>query len=223
MMFRLIPLVLLAALAGLTISLIDPDGGFSNTDVLPILIPIILISLVFGLLQGIKRQKDIFNSYTLILDEEKITRQQNLTPDITIPFSGIKEIIKSKDGAIVIIGDSQRNVISIPVQLERIDELELKLAEIAEVSYKDPKPFIQKFSGAFISLVLALMMIIFMSENKTMVGIAGVSLTTGLIYGLIITQSSKYVDRKSKRGAWLLIIVILSVIGITYGKVVGGN
>ena len=102
MILRTIPIAFIAACGGLAISHFNTNGQSSDVNVLPFVIPIIIGAMVFGLLKGIKRQKNIFNSYELTIDNEKIIRRQDLTPDIEIPLNEIKEIIKNKNGALAI-------------------------------------------------------------------------------------------------------------------------
>jgi len=220
---RTIPIILLAALGGLAMSHFRSDGEGLDMYTLAFTIPIVIGALAFGLNRGIKRQKDIFNSYTLIINEEKIIRKQNITPDIEIPLNEIKEITRTKEGAFAIKGENPKDLISIPSQIERINELELKLSGIVEITASNRKSLVQKFPWAIPLILIGLMMIVYVSTNKIIVGIAGLSLSIGMIYLLIVTQKSKHVDKKTKRSTWLILLVIFSVIGVTYFKVFGNN
>ncbi|MFY0602069.1 MAG: hypothetical protein JXR03_20510 [Cyclobacteriaceae bacterium] len=220
MILRVIPIALIAGLGGLAISHFNTGGQSSGISSLLIGLPVILGAMAFGLVKGIKRQKNIFNSYTLIINETEIIRQQNLTPDIIIPIREIKEIIKNKEGAFAIKRENSSDAIGIPIQIEKIEELEIRLSSLKEITESDKKSLIQKFPWALPLATVGLMMIVYISTNKLHVGLSGATLTIGLTYSLIIGQKSKHVDRKTKRGMWLTLLILCSVIAITYSKLI---
>jgi hypothetical protein len=221
MILRTIPIALIAACGGLAISHFNTNGQSSDVNVLPFLIPIIIGAMVFGLLKGIKRQKNIFNSYELTINDESILRKQDLTADIEIQFNEIKEITKNKNGALAIKGENSNKSIGVPSQVENIMELESRLSKVFEITTSNKQTFIQKFPWVLPLLTIGLMMTVFIAKNKILVGIAGVSLTIGLIYSLVVTQKSKHLDKKTKKGMWLILIVLFSIIAVTYFKVFG--
>lgn len=218
---RVVPIALIAMIGGLTINHFTTNGQSSNMNVLPFLIPFIIVIMALGIRKAVKRQKDIFNSYKLIIDNQKIIRQQHLTPDIEIPLEEIKEIIKNKNGTFIIKGEKLSNTISIPSQLEKIDEVEVKLAEITKIIQNDKKPFLQRFFWVIPILTVGLLMIVYISENKILVGFSTIVLILGAIYSLISTQRSKHVDSKTKKGIWFIILVLFSVITVSYIKLFG--
>jgi hypothetical protein len=81
---KTIPISLLAGGVGVSIGM---NNQQSTIDVLPVVIPVILATMVFAIFISIKRQKKIFESYTLAISEDAIVRKQTNTPTITIPFN----------------------------------------------------------------------------------------------------------------------------------------
>ena len=77
---------------------------------------IVLGALAFGLYRGVNRQKEIFDSYRLTLDNNAITREQHKTPTITISNTDVIEIVKNSNGSFTIKGNSPVNVIGVPSQ-----------------------------------------------------------------------------------------------------------
>ncbi len=221
MILRTIPIALIAACGGLAISHFNTNGQSSDVNVLPFVIPIIIGAMAFGLRKGIKRQKSIFDSYELTIDNERIIRRQNLTPDIEIQFSQIKEISKNKNGSLTIKGENLNNSIGVPSQIENMIELESILSKLFKITTSDKQSFQQKYPWVLSILTIVLMMVVYIAKNRILVGFAGSSLTIGLIYSLVITQKSKHLDKKTKRGMWFTLIVLFSVIAITYLKVFG--
>jgi hypothetical protein len=221
MILRTIPIALIAASGGLAISHFNTSGQSSDVNVLPFVIPIIIGAMVFGILKGIKRQKNIFNSYELTIEDERIIRRQDLTSDIEIPFSEIREITKNRNGSLAIKGANSNNSIGVPSQIENLIELESELSKIVEITASDKQTFLQKYSWVLPLLTIGLMMTVYIAKNKVLVGVAGTLLTIGLIYSLVVTQKSKHLDKKTKRGMRLTLIVLFSVIAVTYFKVFG--
>lgn len=217
-LFRAIGIGLIAAGGGLSISLFNSHSQTSDINTLPFVIPLILGALAFGLFKGLKRQKLIFYSYDLTISEDAITREQALTSPISIPTSEIQQVIKSSMGTFLIKGKTPQDVIGIPSQIENSEALESILSELHCITFSDDKSFSQKYQWVFPLLTVALMAIIYISTNKILVGISGTTLTTGLIYSLVTTQLSKQIDKKTKRTMWLVLVVILSAIAITYFK-----
>ena len=79
---------------------------------------IVLGALAFGLYRGVNRQKEIFDSYRLTLDNNAITREQHKTPTITISNTDVIEIVKNSNGSFTLKGNSPVNVIGVPSQID---------------------------------------------------------------------------------------------------------
>lgn len=62
-LYRTLPIVAIAAIGGLSISLFNSNGETVDMNVLLFLIPMILGTLAIGLFKGLNRQKQIFNSF----------------------------------------------------------------------------------------------------------------------------------------------------------------
>jgi len=88
--------ILLAILGGFAISYFVINRQQNEVNIYPIIIPIVLITPIFGVYQSIKRQRKIFDGYRLTIDNNSITREQYNTPTITIPLADISEISRYK-------------------------------------------------------------------------------------------------------------------------------
>ena len=211
--------ILLAILGGLAISYFVINRQHDEVNIYPIVIPMVLVMSIFGVYQGIKRQRKIFDGYRLTIDNNSITREQYNTPTITIPLADISEISKHPKGSFTIKGNSTINAIYIPTHIENYEKLEQLLSEIKPVSYKDKKTLLQKFEGLLIILTIGLMVVVFLINDKIIVGICGTLLLMFLGYSLFVTQKSKNVDKKTKKGMWMVIVVMVSIILIMYAKI----
>lgn len=221
LIIKTIPVAILAAGTGLTISHINSNGQTTDVNVLLFLIPLVVGALAFGLFKGINRQKELFESYKLIVNEYEIVREQNNTQTISIPRNEIKSIIKNPKGILTIVGSSNTDVIGVPSQINNSEKLEQILSEIKPITYSDKKPLFEKYKGVLILIVLGLMATVFISTNKLLVGITGSILILFLGYSFYEVRRNKNIDKKTKNSMWWLLLVLFSVIGNMYLKITG--
>lgn len=221
MLFKTAPIAIIALLVGLAIGYLNTDARQGEISVFPFVIPLLLGALGFGLYRGVNRQKEIFNSYILTLDNNCITREQHKTPTITISYTDISEIIKNSNGSFTIKGNSTENVIGVPSQIDDYEKLEKSLSEIGQILTIANESFIQKIRGLFSILTLGLMAAVYISKDKTIVGISGAVLLVVLGYSFFEVLRSKNIDGQTKRGIWWLILVAASIVGVMYFKLTG--
>lgn len=221
LIIKTIPVAILAAGTGLTISHINSNGQTTDVNVLLFLIPLVVGALAFGLFKGINRQKELFESYKLIVNEYEIVREQNNTQTISIPRNEIKSIIKNPKGILTIVGSSNTDVIGVPSQINNSEKLEQILSEIKPITYSDKKPLFEKYKGVLILIVLGLMATVFISTNKLLVGITGSILILFLGYSFYEVRRNKNIDKKTKNSMWWLLLVLFAVIGNMYLKITG--
>ncbi len=103
-----IPILLIAATVGITVSTINNIKVGKDVNVLPIVIPLVLASLGVGLFLGVNRQKKSFESYTLTISNNLVTREQPNIPMVSLYFNEIQKIVKHKNGGFVIKGKNPR-------------------------------------------------------------------------------------------------------------------
>lgn len=218
---KTIPIAILATGTGLAISHFNTNGQASDINVLPFVIPIIIGALVFGLFKGINRQKELFESYRLIINENEVIREQNTTQTISIPHNDIKSITRNSKGIITIVGNSNTDSIGVPSQINNSERLTQILSQIKPITDSDKKPLNEKYKGVLILLMLGLMAIVYISKDKLAVGITGTILILFLGYSFYKVRKNKNIDNKTKNGMWWLILVLLSIIGNMYFKLNG--
>lgn len=220
-LIKAIPMSLLATFGGLAISHFNTNGEQSDVNIFPIVIPIILGAMAFGLYRAINNQKKIYDSYRLTLDINGITREQHNTPTITISKTDLNEIVKNSNGSFTIKGNSDVNVIGVPSQIDDYEKLEKLLSEIGQISSKTSEPLFQKYTGLLSILIIGLMAAVFISKDKIIVGVFGSILLVSLGYSFFEVRRSKNIDSKTKRGVWWLILVAASIAGAMYMKLSG--
>ena len=225
MLIKTIPLLLIAVLVGLGISYFNSSRQESEVNVYFFVIPMVLIVLGFSIYRSVNRQKEIFDSYKLSIDNNSITREQSNTQTISIPIEDIREICKNSNGSLTIKGNSTVNIIIIPAQIENFEKLEQLLSEIMPISEKnkDNKSFLQKHIAILSFLLpiatLGLMAVVFLWNNKIIVGICGTLLLVILTFSFVGIQRNKNIDNKTKRGRWWLIIVVISILLALFYKI----
>ena len=218
MLKRAVPSLLIASAGGLAISHFNPNAPSGDVSVLPVVIPMLLGAAAFGLYRGIKRQKQIFDSYILTLHPDSISREQHNTPTISIAKTEVSEIIRNPDGGFTIKGNSAVNLIGVPAQVDEYEKLEKALSAIKEITIKTAEPVFQKFQSLGALVMVGLMAAVYISTNKLVVGICGPALLVLMGYSFFEIQRSKNIDNKTKRIRWWLILIAMSVIGIMFFK-----
>lgn len=212
---------LLALAVGIGISVYRSDGPGGKMDGLPLVMGITLSALAFGLYKGIKRQKTLYQSIIINISESEITSEQLDRSAITIPFNDIKSIIKAGNGSLAIRGSSSLNIIIIPAQIENYEQLVISLNEIRPFDKVKGTAFGQAWLMATILLTMISMATLYISTNKILVGISGTLLIGLFIWSFVVTQKSKMVDVKTKRGSYFTFFLLLVVVVIMVTKLAG--
>jgi len=219
-LIKAIPFLVIVISGAFAIYYFNPNSQQSNLNGFLIMIPITFCALAFGVYRGLNRQKEIFNSYRLTLDHNGITRERKNTSTITIANSDLSAIIKNSNGSFIIKGNSTENIIGVPSQIEDYEKLEKLLFELKEISTKTSKPLLQKFQGLLTIMTMALMVAVYTSQDKIIVGVSGTVLLIILGYSIFYIQRSKHIDIKTKKGMRWLVIVILSIIYSMYFELI---
>ncbi len=221
MLIRTLPIMLIAVTVGIVISSINAKDKAADVNVLPFLIPFIAVAVGFGLYRGVNRQKTLFDSYTLTITNNLITREQFNTPTISIYFNDIKEIAKHKDGSFTIKGKDATDLIGVPPQIDNYSQLETTLQNIQPITAKDSVSFLQKYQSLTGLLTVGLMLCVYTVNNKIVVALTGTTLVALMIWSFIKIRSSKNIDSKTKRSVWWVLLVLASVIAVMISKLTG--
>ena len=201
---------------------IKPDS-YSNNDPYEWItwaLPIIVIASAgcMGFFRALRRIKKAYESYELTISENLIAREQANTPTISIFLGEVDEIIKRRNKILMVRGKTVRDMILIPAQIENYEQLETVLNEIKPITTKGKTTSWIQLQQLLGLVAVALMICVYTVDNKIVVGVAGALFTAFFIYSFIQIQKSKNVDYRTKRGRWLTLIVVLSVLGLTIMK-----
>jgi hypothetical protein len=192
--------------------------GLSGAEpaVLSIAIPVSLFGAIvasgFGLRRGIKRQKALYETYRLTIDQNAVTREQQNTQTIRLPKSDITLITKNRNGSFTIKGKNPRDVIGIAPQIEAYEELELLLRQMRPFGGPVHQPLLERY-GRFSGLgALLLFAAVFLSTSKTIVTLAGLVLIGLFVWSVIEVQKNKNIDAKTKRSMYLVIFPVFAIL-----------
>lgn len=213
---RVIPMVLLASAAGFIINQYNSSNQPGNIYALLFTIPIFLGALAFGLNKAVNAQRQLFESFSLTVFDDSIKREQVNTPTITLLKTDIKEILKKPDGNIIIKGKSMFDAIIIPAQIEEYEKLSTILNNIKPITSKES--LIVKFRKVLAVLAIGLMVAVYISKDKLVVGVSGVLILILLGYSFLEFRRNKNIDETTKGSAWILIPVFISIISVMYFK-----
>ncbi|MEJ8802158.1 hypothetical protein [Pontibacter sp. H249] len=213
----ILPFMVLGLLSGIGISYYN-NASF---DTIPFVLVISFVAVSFGMYRGLNRQRILFNSYSLTVEDQCLIREQQNTPTVQIPKQDIQEIIRYPSGSYLIKGKNLTDLIIVSELVHDHDKLSATLSEMGEVKNQEARSILQRLMLPLIVGGLILMATVYVSTNKYLVLIAGTILVSGLAWSVYQVQTSKNVDRKTKRSIWWSVVVILSILGTMYAKLNG--
>lgn len=173
---------------------------------------IVIAALTISSVRAIRKQRKLYETFTLTITEDSITREQHNTPVITIDKNRVREIQKFSNGGIRVIGDSNLNAIGIPAQMEHREALERHLRDIKPLTvkpYGTGRAYLQTFG---LILVFAIIGAGLLSENRIAISISGIVMCGFIVAGFVILQQGKDFDKKMKRLRYLTLIPFIGII-----------
>ncbi|WP_448698466.1 hypothetical protein ACFGVR_16625 [Mucilaginibacter sp. AW1-3] len=191
----------------------------TEVNVMPYTVGLLAVVLVYSVFRAVNRQKLMFESYVLKITDNTLIREQLNMPITTITYTDIDQILKSKNGAIVIKATSSKNNIYIPAQIDNSAELEAILTRIKGFTVKTGNTALKLYLNyAAVLMSLVGMVCIYTVDNKIVVGISGAITIVMMIRGIYVIRTNKNIDEKTRRSLGLFIIVLLSIIATVYFK-----
>ena len=220
MLWKSLPLGVLALAGGIGMSYFSSENPQNPAEVstLPLLVPLMVGCLGFGTYRGVTRQKQIYDSYALTITETQLTREQHNTPTVSIPVADVTSITKNRNGSFTIKGAAALDVIGVPKQMDHYEALEEELNAVHPLAILAHEPWQQRLQLPLTLLVVGLMATVFLATNKLLVGVSGVTLSGFLGWSFVQIQRNPNIDHATKKLRYVLVLVVLSVLGATIGK-----
>jgi hypothetical protein len=183
-----------------------------------IVIPGFVAYIGFTIFRLLRRQQQIMMSYSVIISSDEITREQVNTPTISISFREIKEIIKTRKGAFLIKGLHRTDLIAIPRWLNESGELEEELQKLAPITTDKKDPLMIRYRSLLVLLAVGMYVCLYTFQDKIVIAVSALLLVGLLGWSFYEIQVSKNVPTYTKRSSWLYLLIIASIIYMTYIK-----
>lgn len=208
---RTIPVILVALVIFVVIN-IRTSG--TSKELYPLLIAAPLLLFVIGrsVYTGLKRRRRLFDSFTIEIDEDTVTRTQADTPALSLNRLEITSVSKDRQGIITIRGMDKQDLIVVPADMDRQEEMEAALARIIAFSEQQPRPLGEYYGWIATVVAIGLMVAVNIVENKIIVLVSGILLIGLLTWSLLAVYRNKNVSNRYKRSSWVVLLVIASVI-----------
>lgn len=195
-------------------------------DLTLLLINFISIAVIGAISTSLKIRKlakkniEIYSNYELLLTSDSIVREIKGYPSVSIPIPEIKDIILHKNGNLTVRSRSSiHDVIGIPFQIERYDELEAKLSSIMPMNKKFKFINQEIYRVLFIIVLGGTMPIISFSENPIVLVFCVVLLLSFSIWSFIFVRKSKNLDAAGRRKSYLSYLVFLVFVFLAIYKI----
>jgi uncharacterized membrane protein YfcA len=130
---RSIAIGIIAACAGVFMT--TYHQGNASTDTMYIIVPLILICIGAVLWIGISKQRKLWATYELVINEDTIIRKQNNIPAIAILKNEIQYIVETDKGIIAIKSVNDNHMIIIPAGIANREKLIETLAGFGEIQH----------------------------------------------------------------------------------------
>ena len=215
---KTLPTFILSSLIG--IFFVFYNSTDTQNSIYAIVLPIIFLLAIipFSLNRGIEKQIKSLKTYKLIIEPEAIRREQDHISTVVIKNTDITTIIKHANGGFMIKGRSKDDVISIPKQINNYQQLEQLLTQLRTVTEHVKIPAIQKYGSVLSIVTIGLMVAVYVSDTKLIVGTCGTVALLFLIYAFIEIRKNKQLDKKTKLTSWYVLLIIISVSIVMYFK-----
>ena len=172
------------------------------------------VFFVFTIPRSYRQQRDLAQSYLLIVNGDSITRKQEGAQDIYLTKNGIARITETPDKGLGIISINSKQRFGIPATLEGYDDLRRTLAAWHAIQTVKPKKmYWQALVVPFLALVLiGLFAVAVISTDKVLVTAAGGLALIMSVGSAIVIWKNPQVDAKTRSKLWLASIPLVALI-----------
>ncbi|WP_276372709.1 hypothetical protein [Chryseolinea sp. H1M3-3] len=172
----------------------------------------------FSIRNAVKRQKALFESFKLVIDDEKITRERLNTPVMVIYRKDVQRITKRSSGTFCIEGDSKLNAIGVPSQVDNYEQLEKALNAIKPIIVHTKKSFVEQMVFPIVLIVPGLFVGHFYITNNIFSIACGILLVLILVSSFYISVTNKNIDSRTKGVAYFSLFIVALIIFSLFKK-----
>ena len=184
----------------------------NNLKVIVLSSALFILMLIISYILSRKRLTNTYKTFLFSISDVAVIREQKDTPIIIIKKEDVSIIIKNANGSIIIKGKNPLDIILILPQIDNYNKLVTELNQILPVSEKTKLSVINKFKIPIILIFPALLLVVYTVKDKIIVTGSGIVLFIFMIWSFIFIQKSKNTDIRTKRSAYWLVLIMLSVI-----------
>jgi heme O synthase-like polyprenyltransferase len=168
--------------------------------------------------RNIRRQMEVYETYTVTLTENLLSRESDKLPTIAIYRREIKQISLTRSGGLVVKGNDPRAVIGIPREIEDYEELRDALAQIMPFKPLRNEALL-KVSGFLVGIaVIGLFICVLAVHNRIIVTVCGALYSGVLIWSFIAIRRNRNIDHKGKRAAWAVLYLVALAVAMVIAK-----
>lgn len=213
LLFRTVPVQLVAVSALLYLSNQNMPADDTSVNVMPFVIPAVVGLLAYILFKNIRKQRVIWDSFELQVDDQTITRKQANMAELTISKEEIQGVLQATDGSLIIKGPNPGELIITSGSLENQDQLLAWLTETVDITEREQHLF-ERFGMLLPLLFLGLMMAtIFASDPWIVIPAATLSIGFFVFVGIFINRE-KNIPRAKLLTFFMALISIFFLVRI---------
>jgi chromate transport protein ChrA len=212
-MFKSLPLIIIAVIAGLGISFSQmAQIGNSNIFILIILLALLICAgaVFVGLKIGLKIYKENHLDIIFSIKNRNLKIIKRNKEIISATEDNIKKIEEYSDGSIIVfLKNNQR--IMLNKNIENYTDLKIELNEIIQINKSDKKP--KNIIYTITSLGIIILYIIFsLGKNKMLIISSGLLIIGIILFSLIKTVTDKSVDKRIKITFLVALILVFDIV-----------
>lgn len=219
LIIKIIPILVISGSMGLVISYFAGDRSIENLTSSLITVAFVIAIFSFSIFRAIKQQRILYNDYLLTIADDYISCTKSPLLTVTIPFAAIKSITENKRGDLIVKGHSATQSIVISPGLLHYQEVKDQLNGISPVVSDHHQDLFRKYPLITPLVTAGLMGAVYISNNKSIVLIAGGILTVLMLWCFYKIRTATGVDAGLRRKSLWILLVIVSVIITIYFKV----
>lgn len=205
---RVLPVMLLAGLAGLAIGRVGPDMPLGVTIVITgVVLVLMLLSTRRGYLQQVQRLR----GFRILLSADGLQRTQPGLTDVFIQADQINRVLEYPGKSLMVCGPTPLKVIHIPATTEEFQKIRELVGAWHPVEVGASAPFSGQLPTLSGVASIGALMTVFMSENAVIVTALGVVLVVILGWALFSLRKNPNLDAKIKRSAWLVLLPMCAI------------
>jgi hypothetical protein len=162
--------------------------------------------------RNLKRQKEAWNSFRLIIDESKILRQHIGLPDLSIPQPDITQIIEMPNGDLLIKTARKEIYLAVPRWIELPEEVRERLSAFHPFEPQGQLAFWQQYPWVVTIAMLAVFFTHLFSSTPWLVVATGLPSLAIMVWSTYHMWKSPHILKRVKWVVFIMPLIILSII-----------